>query len=331
MKTIERRLNRKVQCLGCMLLIASIATATEQSPTSKGTQAIEEYVNEHNEHLDSARPVMRPFKHLDEIKAGNLPALEKYLDGDPSSRAYEKAWGLLGLIVKRSSHDTGLRRVAIDAILERSKITDTSSCYRFISEVKQLCNCRPEDFTPRSKQLILENLRILDTLGHLDEERNNDTILIVGVANIPEALPFLAEVEQRARAEMRGNLLEMPVGNVIFRTVWYCLQVRARLGDKTALQQILDKFDKCSNAEDWRQMLGSLAFTRSREAVQRIVTVLNSDELVHAVESPDVPVGMYARGALRAILPDFPKDPSLTVEQAREWMKKNGATCRIAP
>lgn len=234
-----------------------------------------------------------------------LDALKPYQEDESEvvrSTAYDIAW-----VVGRDSKDPAIRQEVVTRLLTGRDAWARNS--------HSVLSFRRADFTDEAKQIVRALMQ--------KDTPSSDIVLVAGIAEVQEAIPKL-------KALAGGDWRERPAW---YRTTgWDALRALARMGDKNAIQECVEKVK--TNPEVWLlgAMLNDLEYIRQPEAVALIVKYLNSDEMM---PRPDGRPGgarfsMSALLQLCRMIKDFPVRDNGTgfyadadVESARTWMREH--------
>ena len=188
-------------------------------------------------------------------------------------------------------------------------------------------DCIPDDFSPEFKKRILDRALAQEQSGKI----YGPLIRLIGLAEIREALPLLERLEKREWEQMGHDPLVPEPGEArgtyFLRNsiTWDCLLVRARWGDKAAMDRAIEVINSLPDEPDRvRQAAGLIRCTARREAIDYALPFFYSDELTGSGDGIDVRYPSYAQTIspqLSLLIPDFPAWGGL--EACRKWMKEH--------
>jgi len=325
----ERIINGKVLIAITLAVVGSIcAWGGEQTE-----QSSEDRINAYVSLIEGGVTGWSYFRHLDRVVRAfsieDVPAITKYMDDHDEEkealRRYNIPWHILMLSEKRN-----LRRSMLLAILERKKGRD--ALWSFSENLAEYCI--PDDFTSPCKPYLLEGFFAMEQAGEIHKA----VIRVIGLANLREALPILERTEAK-EWERTGHSLPVPELDQIeveyfrreYSLSWECLLVRARWGDKSAMDKALDvvaslsdEFDRQSKAYDL--MMG----TARKEAIEYLTQFLYSDtqwDVVDGFPPIERSCAHKTSAMLSTMIPELPFGDG--VEACRKWMKEHEKDYRI--
>jgi hypothetical protein len=189
---------------------------------------------------------------------------------------------------------------------------------------KWLLTFTAKDFNEHSKQLIREALK--------KEKVNRWHVLLCGVADMKEQLPFLGkllidELNHQAK-EQRGE----EGFDWYYTTGWAARLARARMGVQSDIKKCLELEETVEDLDRRvRRLLPDVGYIRQPQAIQYLQRYLESDKRLLPVK-PTVQGELYANRAMRILvgsLRNFPiakkETHSYTLEEietARKWMRE---------
>jgi hypothetical protein len=189
---------------------------------------------------------------------------------------------------------------------------------------KWLLTFTANDFNEDSKQLIREALK--------KEKVNRWHVLLCGVADMKEQLPFLGkllidELEHQAK-EQRGE----EGFDWYYTTGWAARLARARMGVESDIKKCLELVDTVEDP-DRRvvTLLPDIGYIRQPQAIEYLQKYLESEKRLSPVK-PTVQGELHASRAMHILIAsvrDFPVKMMKTrgyrreeIEQARKWMRE---------
>ena len=183
-------------------------------------------------------------------------------------------------------------------------------------------------FSEDAKKKLLEELAKAVTDTAYYGYKLKHLILIIGVADIPEALPLLAQKAYKPTDDPKEILAKIHIATWPY--AWDAPRARARMGVKEDIELCIKVVDATEDKRDLTSHLfGHLTYIRRPESVEYAKTYLFSDEIVD-YDAKDIVEATYARvatGALAGMLEGFPIEPGhfpITDEdiaKCREWMR----------
>lgn len=129
------------------------------------------------------------------------------------------------------------------------------------------------------------------------------------------------------------------------RDRWAALLALSRMGDEVAIQSVVQRAQKLKVNDDVVfEVFPDLMYTRQMEAINIMITVLNSDEkncfAADAENETRIPCAYRVMEQLASIVEDYPlqvdasgdiitKDYVKTLSDVRKWFQKNGSNYKI--
>ena len=191
-----------------------------------------------------------------------------------------------------------------------------------------LSKVRSEDFSESARTALFEELREAQADAKRHPGALNTCILVVGTADVREALPVLADGAYKSSDDVE-TILATRTG---WRSscAWAALRARARMGVEEDIELCL-RFARAfpDRDEHARFLSKDLAYVRQPQVVEYIRPFLFSDHLEDVGGSIDVTPqseGQWAATALGQMLEGFPWTRDFSpgesaLEECRAWMK----------
>lgn len=312
-----------VQCRYFLIFIILLCShAVFAAPPDKEVQVKEALTKKFNQYRkfseDWDRNVIREadrviFSADSELILENLnPFLQ-----DASPKIRHEAVSVLGN-VGRHSQSPPLRRRVVERLMEIYYSGDDA--YVLQSAYGQLFGFKAGDFSEQAKSHVRQSLA--------PRKYGTDTVLLAGIANVQDKIPFLKKEYLRLPAY---KYLTPGEQKFFFnKAQWKIRLALARMGSREELEYCVNM------VASWPDLhvrvhfgLQDLAYTRQPEAIRLIQTYLESDECFPTrVDAEGMCYAMIALNLLAPILEEFPAEysPGLfytqeDIEAAREWMK----------
>ncbi len=267
--------------LALFLLIITTTLLLQPTYAQSPTATIATYLNAVRQGNHPATPQalwQNPEQH-DEV----LSALQPYYtDTLPSVRAQTY---YLTKQVGTNSQDPTIRQSAADQLITGLQDENSGNVGRVYT---YLSTFRPADFTASSRQVIAELLS--QNPPHFSR-----LLKLVGSLGMTEQISTLR------------NLLPELSG----RDRWAAQLALARLGDQEALSNVLARAKRYPVNDDVvYELLPDLVYTRQKEAIDYLVTIVQSDEKNCAPADPDasekILCGYRVLELLAPVIQDFP-------------------------
>ena len=185
-----------------------------------------------------------------------------------------------------------------------------------------------KDFSQDAKKKLLEELRDAVTDREYGGYSRRNLYMIIGVADIPETLPLLAQKAYKPADDPKEIVAKIHLST--WPSAWDALKARARMGVKEDIELCIRVVDATEDKRDLACYLARhLSYIRQPEIVEYFRPYLYSEEVVD-YDARDVADSTYAgmaAGALSAMVEGFPVDTSgfsgkdEYIRRAREWMR----------
>ena len=258
---------------------------------------------------------LSPFKEYITKSPQEMIANFKPYTGDSLEQVRSLAYDAIGITGQKSTTPK-IRQSAVDILIAGS-MDKEASIRKNIG--KMLSRYLKSDFTPTSKQKLADHLK-LETIYF------QNTIKLIGFLDMNTQIPAL------------NNLLNSD--QITDHTLKWDIQLSlARLGDKDAVKHSVDLVRNAGiNDKVIYNFFPDLSYTRSKEAVDYMIEILNRDTKDCFSPNPDNPVKIscayQVMEYLAPIIKDFPlqrdKNGELIADDyekalisCREWFKQH--------
>ena len=291
------------------LLILATALTLQHTHAQSPTATVATYLNaiRQNQHPTTPKQLWQDAEQHNEV----LSALQPYYtDTLPGVRA--QAY-FLTKQVGTNSQDPTIRQSAVSQLITGLQDENSGNIGRVHS---YLTTFRPADFTAASRQTVADLLS--QRPPHFSR-----LLKLVGSLGMTDQLATL----QNLLPELSG------------RDRWAARLALARLGDQDALASVLARVKRYPVNDDVvYELLPDLVYTRQKEAIDYLVTIVQSDEKNCEPADPDasenILCGYRVLELLAPVIRDFPltvdasgdlavNDYPKALQQARQWLGEN--------
>ena len=254
-----------------------------------------------------------------------LPHLRPYMEADDSKMQFRAVVAMSGVL--SVCDEPKERRQLVEDL---SRWFCDPKCLVVPSIARLLRGVRAEDFSEGAKTALLKGLQEAQAEAEATHyrARYNVCILVVGMADIKEALPVLAQEAYKPSDEVEKTV----AAGTQWRgtSAWAALKARARMGIKEDIELCIRFAEAYPDRDDRApDLLKHFSYVRQPEMVEYIRPFLFSDHLYDVGDSIDmiaVSEGQWAAAALGQMLEGFPwtmDSPASksALEECRAWMK----------
>lgn len=256
------------------------------------------------------------------VTPDSLQLLENYKQ-DPSRNVREAALTTF-YEIGINSRDIDIRQRTVDNLVEG--IFDSSTLVReHISKLLQ--EFSQEDFSLGTKERLMTAIRT---------KPDYNVILAVGLANIQEALPILAEIRTSEVERIEQLMARQKAGSGLYKTRWDVsalyrgsLLASGRMGEINSIEEYIHRVENLKELSTRLYFINLLQYVRQPEVIEFLLKYLNSNEyyggegdVVKALVAVDI------AKMLVNMIDGFPSREYLEQEEAyiarcREWVSNN--------
>ena len=265
-----------------------------------------------------------PFRMVEvplEVTDNSLQLLESYRK-DPSRDVRDAALAIYFKIGIRSS-DLDLRQRTVDNLV--AGLSDTSTLVRE-HILNNLQKFSPEDFSLDAKKRLMNAIRT---------KPDYNVILAVGLANIQEALPILAEIRTNEVERIEQLMAHQKVGSDLYQKRWDVsslyrgsLLASGRMGKTNAIEEYIHRVENLKELSTRLHFVKMLQYVQQPEVITYLQKYLHSDEYIGGEEDVvKLYVASIAADMLSQMVGGFPSRQTGEREEdyivrGREWTRK---------
>lgn len=267
-----------------------------------------------------------PFRLVDiplAVTDDSLQLLEKYKQ-DPSPDVREAAYSTYFTIGYRSK-EKGLRQRTVDNLVEG--LFDPSILVRE-HIINNLQSFSAEDFSLGAKDALMTALKA---------KPENNLVLAVGLANIQESLPILAEIRANEAKRMEQEMLRHQDGSGLYQTQRWdvsglyraTLLASGRMGVQSAAEEYINRLESVRDLSTRVYFIKSMQYMPQPKVIEYLRRYLNSNEYVGGEgDVVKVYVASIAADMLSQMVDGFPRRQAGEREEnyiarGREWITEN--------